>query len=79
MSFMHHTYDIVSERRRSDIRSCRLIEIVCFVVFLPIALLAGISGWRWRPWPPTDAEGYGSAFGEARSMARLIAGIAISG
>jgi hypothetical protein len=76
---MQHTYDIVSERQRSDLRSCRLIERVCFAVFLPIALLAGMSGWRWRPWPPANPEGYGSALGEARSMARLIASIAISG
>jgi hypothetical protein len=76
---MQHTFDIVSKRRRSDLRSCRFIECACFVVFLPIALLAGISGWRWRPWPPAGPEGYGSALSEARSMASLIAGIAISG
>jgi hypothetical protein len=76
---MQHSYDIMSERRRFDLRSCRFIESICFVVFLPIALLAGISGWRWRPWPPGGPEGYGSALEEARTMARLIAGIAISG
>jgi hypothetical protein len=78
MSFMQKANDIVSERKRSDLRNCRFIERICFVVFLPVALLAGMSGWRWRPWPP-GPEGYGSALGEARSMARLIAGIAISG
>jgi hypothetical protein len=75
---MQHTGHIMSERKRSDLRCFRVIECVCFVVFLPIALLAGFSGWRWRPWPPAGPDGYGSSLGEARSMARLIAGIAIS-
>ncbi len=75
---MQHAKPLMSEKIRSDKRNCRFIEMICFVVFLPVAVLAGMSGWRWRPWPPTSDEGYGSAMGEARSMARLITGIATS-
>ena len=63
--------------RRENLRSCRFIEGVCLAVFLPIAAVARTVGWRWQPWPP-GPEGYGSVFAEARSMARVVAGIAIS-
>lgn len=75
---MDQTVEVATTRKRDDLTVCRIIEAVCFVVFLPIAVLAKLGGWRWRPWPPAKPEGYGSVFDEARSMARMIAGIAIS-
>jgi hypothetical protein len=74
---MQHTAEITHSRKREDLQSCRFIEAICFAVFLPIALLASLGGWRWHPWPP-GPKGYGSVIGEARSMARTIAGIAVS-
>ena len=64
-------------RKRDDRLSTWLILASCFAVLLPISLLARLSGWRWRPWPPGPG-GYGSVIGETRSMARVLAGIAIS-
>jgi hypothetical protein len=64
-------------RKREEVFSGRLIQCACFTVFLPVALVARLSGWRWRPWPP-GPSGYGSVIAETRSMARSIAGIAIS-
>jgi len=74
---MQHTIGLDPSGKREDLNSCRLIEAVCFAVFLPIAFLAMLCGWRWQPWPP-GPDGYGSVLSEARSMARTIAGIAIS-
>ena len=74
---MSQTMQIGHSRKREEVLSGRLIAVACFAVFLPVALVARLSGWRWRPWPP-GPSGYGSVIAETRSMARSIAGIAIS-
>lgn len=74
---MSQTMQIGNARKREDVVSGRLIAGACFAVFLPVALVARLSGWRWRPWPP-GPTGYRGVIAETRSMARSIAGIAIS-
>lgn len=44
---------------------------LCFLVFFVIALLARLTGWRWRPWPP-GAAGYGSVVDEALREANTV-------
>ncbi|HEX7718379.1 MAG TPA: hypothetical protein VF389_01115 [Woeseiaceae bacterium] len=63
--------------RRDEVSGCRFLMAVCFAVFLPVALLARLSGWRWRPWPP-GPNGYGSVVKETRSIASTIAGVVFS-
>ena len=74
---MQQTVEFNHSRKREDLQNCRLIEAICFAVFLPVAMLASIGGWRWHPWPP-GPEGYGSVIDEARSMARTVAEISVS-
>jgi hypothetical protein len=74
---MNHTVGTTSMRKREDRLSTWLIEASCFSVLLPISLLARITGWRWKPWPP-GPDGYGSVFRETRTMSRVLAGLAIS-
>ena len=74
---MNETVCTTSMRKREDRMSTWLIEASCFTVLLPIALLARLTGWRWRPWP-SGPEGYGSVFGETLTRARVLAGLAIS-
>lgn len=73
---MNHTIEVGTTKRREDL-SGRLIQAICFVVFLPVALFAGLTFWHWRPWPP-GPNGYSNVFVEANSMAKMVAGIAIS-
>lgn len=74
---MNHSIEIANSKRREDLSSGRLIQGVCFLVFFPVALLAALTGWHWQPWPP-GPEGYGNVIVESNSMARMVAGIAIS-
>ena len=74
---MSQTMQIGHTRKREEVLSGRLIQGACFTLFLPVALVARLSGWRWKPWPP-GPSGYGGVIAETRSMARSIAGIAIS-
>ena len=59
--------------RKDEIWSCRFIWLVCFAVLLPVAIVARLSGWRWRPWP-AGGRNYGSPFEEARKLSATIAG-----
>lgn len=45
----------------------RMIQISFIALLLP-ALIARLTGWRWRPWPP-GPEGYSSIIAEARAAA----------
>ena len=63
--------------RKDEVWSCRFVLVVCFAVLLPVAIVARLSGWRWRPWP-AGANGYRSAFAEARHMSATIAGTVFS-
>jgi len=63
--------------RKEEIWSCRFLLVMCFAVLLPVAIMARLSGWRWRPWP-SGAEGYRSPFEEARHMAATITGTVFS-
>lgn len=74
---MSETMDTISNRRREERLSTWLVAATCFVVLLPITLIARLSGWRLRPWPP-GPDGYGSVLSETRAMARNVAGIALS-
>lgn len=74
---MNQTMDTISTRRREERLSTWLVAATCFIVLLPITLIARLSGWRYRPWPP-GPTGYGSVIEETRVMARNVAGIALS-
>ena len=74
---MNQTMDTTCLNKRDDRFSGRLIEASCFTILLPITVVARLSGWRWRPWPP-GPDGYNSVLGETRSMSRVLAGIALS-
>ena len=63
--------------RKDEVWSCRFLLLVCFAFLLPVALVARLSGWRWRPWP-AGRHGYRSAIQEARLMATTIAGTVFS-
>lgn len=64
--------------RKEEVWSCRILWLVCFVVLLPVAVAARLSGWRWRPWPAARASGYRSAIKEAKSMSATITGTVFS-
>ena len=74
---MEYTYKTYRSHKRKELNCYRLIMVICFAVFLPIAFLARIGGWRWRPWSPGPG-GYGSVFKEARQMSKTVASLAIS-
>ena len=74
---MNDSVCTTSMRKREDRLSTWLIEASCYVVLLPIALVARLTGWRWWPWPP-GPKGYGSVFSETLSRSRVLAGLAIS-
>ena len=61
------------EFRRSEQRQYRVLFVITFSILLPIAAVARIFSWKWRPWPP-GSNGYASVISEARSMARTVAG-----
>jgi hypothetical protein len=52
--------------------------MVCFAVLLPVAVVARLSGWRWRPWPAGGRKGYGSPLQEANKLSATIAGTVFS-
>lgn len=74
---MENTFETYHTKKREDLHSYRLIRLVCFTIFLPIACVARVCGWRWRPWA-AGPEGYGSVFQEARLMSSTVASLAIS-
>lgn len=74
---MQQAHHMSGSGQKNDLQSCRMIEMICFAVLWPVALIARLTGWRWRPWPP-GPKGYTSAFGEARTIAGIIAGTVIS-
>ncbi len=63
--------------RKEDVWSCRFLWLVCFTVLLPVAIVARLSGWRWRPWPAQSVS-YGSALKEAQSMSTIVTGTVFS-
>lgn len=64
--------------RKDEVWSCRFVWMVCFAVLLPVAIVARLSGWRWRPWSAGGKTGYGSAIAEASSISATIAGTVFS-
>jgi hypothetical protein len=74
---MNHTIEIAHTKRQGDKSSGRLIQGACFLVLFPVALVAALTGWHWKPWPP-GPDGYGNVIAESSSMARMLAGIAVS-
>ena len=64
--------------RKDEVWSCRFVWMVCFAVLLPVAIVARLSGWRWRPWPAGGRNGYGSPFQEANKLSATIAGTVFS-
>ncbi len=63
--------------RHDEVWSCRFLWLVCFASLLPVAAVARLSGWRWRPWP-ARANGYQSVVQEARHMSTALAGSVFS-
>ena len=63
--------------RKDEVWSCRFIWLVCFSVFLPVAIVARLSGWRWRPWT-APKRGYRSVFREAERMSTTVTGTVFS-
>jgi hypothetical protein len=63
--------------RNDEVWSCRFLWSACFLCMLPVAVLARLSGWRWRPWP-ADPGGYRSIVEEAKHASTAIAGTVFS-
>ncbi|MEM9401447.1 MAG: hypothetical protein AAGA44_03030 [Pseudomonadota bacterium] len=63
--------------RKDEVWSCRFIWLVCFSVLLPVAIVARLSGWRWRPWS-APSTGYRSVLREAEKMSTAITGTVFS-
>ena len=63
--------------RKNEVWSCRFIWFVCFAVFLPVAIVGRLSGWRFRPWTATR-KGYRSVFREAGRMSTTVTGTVFS-
>ncbi len=63
--------------RSDELWAYRAVWLVCFAVLLPVAILARLSGWHWKPWP-AGASGYRSPVREARIAAKSAAGVAFS-
>jgi hypothetical protein len=59
---------------RAELWSWRLLWLMAFLLLLPIAIAARVTGWRWKPWSPGPG-GYRSCFREADSIANLFVGI----
>jgi hypothetical protein len=76
-SALDTTNNLTHGLRKDEVWSCRFIWLACFAFLLPVAIVARLSGWRWRPWP-AHAAGYGSAFKEAKSMSTRVAGVVFS-
>ncbi len=74
---MRQTKSLMHGLRKDEIWSCRFLLLVCFTVLLPIAILARLSGWRWRPWP-AGTDGYRSPIQEAKAVSETIAGTVFS-
>ncbi|MDJ0869971.1 MAG: hypothetical protein QNK03_28020 [Myxococcota bacterium] len=64
------------QRERESRQFDRLIAI-SLGLFVVVAALGRLTGWRWRPWPP-GRDGYGSILGEARSAAETYVGCAFT-
>jgi hypothetical protein len=60
--------------RRDDLRQCQLLWLAAFMVFLPVAFAARLTGWRWQPWSAGPA-GYRSFIREADSAANRAVAI----
>lgn len=76
-SALDTTNNLTHGLRKDEVWSCRFIWLVCFAVLLPIAIVARLSGWRWRPWP-ARGNGYRSAFREAQRVSATVAGTVFS-
>ena len=49
---------------------------IAFMVLLPVAVVAAMTGWRWQPWPP-GAQGYRSFIREAKIAAATATAFSI--
>ena len=74
---MSKTKTMMHGLRKDEVWSCRFLLVVCFAVLLPIAIIARLSGGRWRPWP-SSTDGYRSPITEAKLMSETIAGTVYS-
>ena len=74
---MHTRSNVVLNDRRAELWAYRAAWLVCFAALLPVAVLARLSGWHWKPWP-AGAEGYKSPIREAQIVARSAASVAFS-
>lgn len=61
-----------------ELWACRCLWLVSFVACLPVAVIAQLTGWRWKPWD-SGLEGYGSAIHEADAVANTIVELSFSG
>ena len=68
---------VVIRERQPEFKAYVMLCTVCFAALLPIALLARLSGWSWRPWE-AGPNGYESATRAAWSQAKTTAAITTS-
>lgn len=74
---MNSKINLTHGLRKDEVWSCRLLWLVCFTVLLPVAIVARLSGWRWRPWP-AKTNGGRSAIREASAMSETVVGTVFS-
>jgi hypothetical protein len=74
---MQRNSNLTRGLRKNEVWSCRFIWMICFSVFLPVAVLARLSGWRWRPWS-ASSSGYRSVIQEAQKISTTVTGTVFS-
>ena len=77
---MNHVTSTTNPSRASRGLGSTLMEsalfAVAFMVLLPVAMVAAMTGWRWQPWPP-GARGYRSFVHEAKIAASTATSFSI--
>ena len=55
----------------------RVVWALSFSIFLMVALVARLGGWKWQPWPPGQG-GYKSVVVEAKRAVDRVVPLAFS-
>jgi hypothetical protein len=70
--------DARSDWNRREMRQFRWMVAVALPLLLAVATVARLSGWRWKPWPPSGKE-YRSVLQEATEAAETCISFAFGG